>query len=289
MQIDKRHIAGCLISVALLGCGSTSDIDATAAHIAQTVCTKAYQCCTTMQLMNNDGAGTDEPSCESKTSSNFRGELQAIQHSQDAGRARYESDRVDACLANIQTMACGDLNMTNHLTGVPGCDTFVTPLVAVGGACSANYECIDGWCQVPQSSSGDGTCQPNAQSGQSCAASNCEAGLTCDPNGEVCVQPGANDATCTDDFQCQSNFCALPSSGSGGSGTCATPTASNGSCFYSSGCSAAGAGGRPSLATLSLLAGLLMLALARRRSAYKLGAGGHDGRKGEGEGEQRAE
>jgi hypothetical protein len=264
MQIDKSHVAGCLISVALLGCGKTSDIDATAARIAKTVCTKAYQCCTQMQLMNNDGAGTDEPSCESKTSSNFRGLLQAIQHSQDVGRATYESDRVDSCLANVQSMSCSDLNMTNHLAGVPGCDTFVTPLVAVGGACSDNYECIDGWCKVPQNSSGDGTCQPNAQSGQSCAASNCQPGLTCDPNGDVCVQPGANGATCTDNFQCTSSNCA--------SGTCAAPTSAN-TCFYSSGCSAAGPGGRPSLATLSLFGLLLMLALRRRRAGLARASG----------------
>lgn len=269
-----------LLAAAWSGCGGVHgiQIDQTSTDIAQTVCAQAYKCCSLDQLMSNDAAGTDaadcssdtaacERACEAKTKDNFRNVLSGIQSSVDQKRAQYDQSKVDDCLETIRSSTCGTLNMTNHLTGVPGCASFVTPLVPLGGACGNDYECIGGWCKPPLASSNsfDGVCTAFADVGQSCADGNCSPGLICDPKtndpaDDVCVQPGDTGAACSDPFDCKSGDCST----SGGSGlTCAAPTPSN-QCFYSSGCAAAGEG-RPSLAMLLLFAGFAGVALARAR------------------------
>ena len=156
------------------GCGGVSGIpvEATATRIANTVCPKAYQCCTADELaMNSGSAGTDVASCETNTKSNYELTLSTLQSSVDQKRATYHSSQVDTCLATIMNSDCTALNVTTHLTGIPGCESFTTPLVAVGGACSQNYECIDGWCNVPTNSTdGEGVCEGFVPLGQSCAA-----------------------------------------------------------------------------------------------------------------------
>ena len=263
------------------GCGQVHSIpiDQTATDIAQTVCTAAYRCCTLAQLVKNDNAGADagagvdcttdstpcEQACEADTAARFRSQLSTVQSSVDAKRAIYQQDKVDACLQTIRSSTCDTLNMTNHLAGVPGCDSFVTPLVAVGGDCTQSYECVGGWCN-------GGTCTAFMTVGQPCPSGgqSCASGLTCDTNGtsssadDTCVQPGATGATCTDPLQCQSLNC----SSSGGSGmTCQPPSSPPPAmCFYGGGCAAAGEG-RPGPATIVLLGLFVVVTLARVRRA----------------------
>ena len=167
--------------------------------------------------------------------------------------------------------------MTNHVAGIPGCESFTTPLVAVGGACSQDYECINGWCNVPTSSSyGDGVCAAFPPAGRSCAAA---GGPSCglnavrrtwwtpsDSSDDLCAVVSDIGGTCADDLQCESLNC----SSSGGTGmTCAaatTPPAAM--CFYASGCSAAG--GRPgALHVLLLFAGFAAVAFLRAGRARR--------------------
>jgi hypothetical protein len=268
-----RAIAASLVAVStsltalatLAGCGGVHGIPigSTATQIAQTVCPKAYQCCTLSQLSGNGQAGTDEASCETMTTSAFESDLETIQASQDQKRATFDNDKLQACLTTIRSASCDTLDMTNHLVGIPGCESFVDPLVAVGGACSQDYECIDGWCQQPADmSGGDGACRPHAQLGASCVTASCEPGLTCDlgASDDTCVRAGAIGATCTDLLQCASANCAIPAGAD--SGVCAAAT--DPQCFYASGCDAAG-GGRPGVGTALLLAAFVLTAMWRVR------------------------
>lgn len=258
-----------LLSAALLGCGGVDaiPIDKTAKDFADAICPKAYSCCTADQLVNNDAAGTSEAECKTLTAENFTNFLQGLQNSQSAKRSKYERAKVDACLQTIRSSDCATLNMTHHLSGVPGCDTFATPLVSVGGRCDSDYECINSYCKFPEDPDppGPGVCTAGAATGQSCTTSQCAAGLTCDPllvndaSDDICVAPAANGATCTDSYQCASGVCS--SSGSGGDMTCMADTSAK--CFYSSGCSVAG--GAPGLVALMLFGGLAAISVARKR------------------------
>jgi hypothetical protein len=260
------------LALAVAGCGGVSGIpiDQTATDIATTVCPKAWSCCTADQLSGNSAAGTSEADCEVQTKQSFVNQLSTLQRSVDQKRATYQSSKLDSCLATIKSSSCAALDVTNHLAGISGCATFTTPLVATGGACSQNYECVDGWCNVPMNSSnGDGVCAAFVGTGESCAAGggvSCGPGAVCDIEGTVddssddlCETVSDDGGACTDDLQCTSLNC----SSSGGAGmTCAAPTSPPAPmCFYASGCSATG--GRPGAGTLLLLAGFVLVAYLR--------------------------
>jgi hypothetical protein len=262
----------------LSGCGKVGGIpvDQTATRIANTICPKAWMCCTADQLSTNSAAGTSEQDCITQTTDSYKNQLSALQFSIDQKRASYQSSKLDACLMTIQTSDCATLDVTNHVAGIPGCESFTTPLVPLGGACSQDYECINGWCNVPTgSTNGEGACASFVGAGQSCAAA---GGPSCGPNAVCDVEGTPNDSSddlcaavsdiggsCADDLQCTSLNC----SSSGGSGmTCQAATTPPGAmCFYSSGCSEAG--GRPGPGTLLLFAGFAAVAFLRAGRARR--------------------
>jgi hypothetical protein len=249
--------AGAAVSAMLgvTGCGRVTPADpgegvalnAAPDEIAQTVCPKAYSCCSASELMGNDLAGTDEASCEVATAKSFSDQLSAVEDAQRAGRARYDGTRVAACLSTIRSSTCDALGTTNHLTGIPGCETFVVPLVGEGGDCVNDWECMVGRCN-------SGKCQAQPAVGEACADGHCATGAVCDPAG-MCVAKRADGDGCTEAAQCPSLQCT--------NGTCA-PRAH--ACFYSSGCAVAGGGPVSQLAAGVTLM-LLVVALAYRRPA----------------------
>jgi len=268
----RSMVSAGLLSAALLGCGGVDaiPIDKTAKDFADAICPKAYSCCTADQLASNDAAGKSEAECKTLTADNFTGLLQGLQNSQSAKRSKFQQDKVDACLQTIRSSDCATLNMTNRLSGVPGCDTFATPLVAVGGRCDNDYECINSYCKFPEDPDppGPGVCTAAATTGQSCTTGQCAAGLVCDPlpladaSDDICVAPAANGATCTDAYQCESGVCS--SSGSGAM-TCQPDTSAK--CFYASGCAVAG--GAPGLVALMLFGGFATVTVARKRRSRR--------------------
>jgi hypothetical protein len=258
----NTFLTGSVLAVAALGCGSVSGIpiEQTANEFAKTICPKAYECCTTAQLMNNDAAGTTEQECETKTAKQFRDYLQTMQDAENGKRAKYEQEQVDACLAALRTKVCSDLTMIRSLKGIPECDsTFATPLVALGGTCKQDFECIDSVCV-------QGVCAAGMSVGGSCVGdgNKCGQNLFCDPrdgsidNDSVCVVEQDNGATCVDNFECKSRSCVAPAAG--GAKVCTAPASQ---CFYGGGCSAAG--GRPGAAALLIMAAFAAVALFRSR------------------------
>ena len=276
--ISTAACAGLVVLVGSPGCGGVSGIpvDQTASRIANTICPKAWMCCTADQLAGNSAAGTSEQDCITQTTTSYQNQLSTLQLSVNQKRASYQSSKLDACLMTISDSDCATLDVTNHVAGIPGCESFTTPLVPVGGACSQDYECINGWCNVPTSSSyGDGVCAAFLPAGQSCAAAggpSCGPNAVCDVEGtlsdssdDLCAAVSAIGGSCADDLQCTSLNCST----SGGSAmTCAaatTPPAAM--CFYASGCSAAG--GRPGAGTLLLFAGFAAVAFLRAGRARR--------------------
>jgi hypothetical protein len=257
-----------LLGLALGGCGEVHNIpvDQTAEDLAAAVCTKAYDCCSQEQLMGNmDLTGATEGECEVKSADNFRGTLQGVQFSVDKKRSVYLADKVEACLKTLRGSNCETLNMTNHLAGVPSCDSFASPLVKVGGACNNDYECVDSWCKPPpQGTGGDGTCAAFAAADMSCAddqQARCGHGSICDLERDRCVHLGEAGDACATMYDCKSLMCT--SQGQGSEMTCAAPPAPGPMCFYASGCSTAG--GRPGPVTIVLLTLFAALAIARTR------------------------
>jgi hypothetical protein len=271
-------LVGLVGVVGLPGCGAVSGIpiDQTATRIANAICPKAWMCCTADQLMSNSAAGTSEQDCVTQTTDNYKNQLSGLQLSVDQKRASYQSSKLDTCLMTISDSDCATLDVTNHIAGIPGCESFTTPLVPAGGACSQNYECVDGWCNVPSSSTnGEGVCAAFLVAGQSCATAggpSCGPKAVCDIEGtpsdssdDLCASVSDIGGTCADDLQCTTLNCS-PSGGSGM--TCEAATSPPGAmCFYSSGCSEAG--GRPGPGTLLLFAGFATIAFLRAKRARR--------------------
>jgi len=228
----------------------------TAAEVAQTICSKAYLCCSAAQLMGNDMAGTTEAECESKTATSYQNQIATISASEEKGRAIYQPQLLMACLTTIRTSSCTELSTTNHVAGVAGCESFATPLVMVGGACGHDWECVDGWCEHPAMTSGDGTCRALVGEGQDCTTDHCAKGTACSGATKTCVASHAAGAPCSSAATCASGVCDVAS------GTCGPPAAT--ACFYSTGCHVGGGG--PGAGALALLATALLLALRRSRA-----------------------
>jgi hypothetical protein len=273
---------GVLVATSFLGglpgCGNVGGIpvDQTATRIANTICPKAWMCCTGDQLSSNSAAGISEQDCITQTTASYKSQLSTLQFSVDQKRASYQSSKLDACLMTIQTSDCTALDVTNHVAGIPGCESFTTPLVAVGGACSQDYECINGWCNVPTTSNnGEGVCAAFVPAGGSCAVAggaSCGPSSVCDVEGtpddssdDLCAAVSDIGGTCADDLQCTSLNCT--SSGGSGMMCAAATTPPPAMCFYSSGCSEAG--GRPGAGTLLLFAGFAAIAFLRAGRARR--------------------
>jgi hypothetical protein len=208
--------------------------------LAQAICPKAYDCCMAKQLMGNANAGTDVTSCETKTEAALTQEVSGIEASERKGRVSYDGVKVQACIDYLSatTTTCDDLDTTFHLAGIPACASFLEPEVAVGGGCTNDFECVDGFCDATGVAAGaDGACRVLGKAGDGCAhMGRCEPGLTCDPTDTTCRMPPP----------------------------AATPAAPM--CFYSTACSYAG-GDRGAGTVLGALALLIALATRRRRRA----------------------
>jgi hypothetical protein len=260
----KRH-ATVAAALALLACDKKSDgpgvsLEAAPAELAKAICPKAYTCCTPMQLMSNDLAGTTESSCEIKTAQGFKQNLEGLQGSIKKDRVRYDGVKMADCLVLIRSSSCEQLNRTNHFTGI-GCPAYIEPLVAPGGACGGDVECIEGTCDKAAGAS-EGVCKPLPRAGESCAGIRCAKGFLCNGGTKQCEPELAEGAACMGGGQCTSGNCASPD---GGPPICAPPTADK--CFYSSACSY----GRGQWSGGMALALAGAVALAARRTRRRLG------------------
>jgi hypothetical protein len=265
----KIGVFGALVAIAAAGCNKEEDtsggvsMEAAPAELAKAICPKAYTCCVQSQLMGNDQAGTDEASCEAKTTTGFRNNLNGLKHSIDKKRSRYLGDKMEACITFIRSATCERLNRTNHFSGLE-CEPWIEPLVAVGGTCGNDYECVASFCAKAEKAA-EGTCKPWPAAGESCATVSCGKGLVCDEN-KTCKAALPEGAACTTPFECGSGNCSAPFGGAPKS--CAPPTADK--CFYSSAC-AYGRSGRPPAALL-FLAALAIGAIMRRKKKDAAGA-----------------
>jgi hypothetical protein len=242
MRSTTRLAIASALSLPLFACGGAVQPEPgvspknAPALLAPAICAQAYRCCSMPQLMGNANAGADMATCEMKTQTALTQEVSAIESSERKGRVNYDGLKVQACIAYLTAMdtQCSDLNMTFHLSGVPACSSFLEPKVAVGGGCTNDFECVDGFCDTTGVAAGaDGTCRALAKTGESCAnMGRCEPGLNCDATAMTCMAPPP--AT--------------------------TPPAAM--CFYSSACSYAG-GDRGAGSVLGV--GVLLLAVMSRK------------------------
>jgi hypothetical protein len=191
-----------------------------------------------------------EASCEHSTrcgffpdiatckSSSMGGGTEPLIAAVNAGRIRYDGKAAKECLDGVRDMGC---NISDQTAGIQAaCVSTFKGIVAVGGACSMDEECLSGEChasdcskdccpgtcaqaetQIPVGGdcSADGSCVQGAYCQESNAGATCVARIK---EGEACVL-SARDAPCVEGAYCTG-------SGSGSAGTCRIAPAEGETC-----------------------------------------------------------
>jgi hypothetical protein len=125
-------------------------------------CEKMQTCCTDDEKLHNSLASSRE-FCESMLTNVRKGlatiQAERIVRSIDEGRAAYRPENIDACLARLGGLSCGDARASRELA----CEEVIQALVPIDGTCatSSHYECIDGYCAA-------GTCAGRKADGAAC-------------------------------------------------------------------------------------------------------------------------
>jgi hypothetical protein len=226
---------GIIVLGLVFGCGGGGSggvpLDNLGIALGEASCEKTFECCNATEIMEEfDGVEvngqpiTTEAQCEAFVGGLATGFLvPGLKASVEAGRAEYDGDAAAACMAVLREASCSTFSMEDAivLEGT-GCEQFIIPKVAQGGACTQDYECTTDNCvgatTEPGGASTDGACQPKNTAGQTCMFDSCADGLFCgfDPNTSMstCQALKADGMTCSGDDECTSDNCE---------GTCMTP------------------------------------------------------------------
>jgi len=242
------------------GCGKDkSETDEMAEKLAAAYCDAVYACCEARDLAM-DPSGPDRASCEKHNTSSFGGYLGNVARAEKKGRARINRDMVDACAAALRAASCADLK-DNGADPTPACDDLTEPLVAAGGACLIDEECVGGGCQGADGDH-EGVCVPFAATDGDCKAAPCGQGLYCQPGSDLCKPKKADGEACNLNLECATGGCNGKDADAGTAGTCGKKGGEASTCFLTEGCSATGV--RP-VAALPVALLVLAVVLGRRK------------------------
>ena len=167
-------------AMSFVACRDKWDVKNYAENLAEAQCAKIYDCCTQteVQAVEQESYGNDQDDCEDETSDVLNFKENQIEEGVDDGRLEYHGDVLERCLANYAALSCTDLKQKATATAAE-CDGVLVPLVATGGECEIDEECIDGHCQFANEDDEEGVCQPFAAQGAACADTTCGPGTYC--------------------------------------------------------------------------------------------------------------
>lgn len=208
------------------GGGAPVPLSSLAQELAESSCAKMFECCTEAEIMMQFEGIDPPPSTEAECATTLAGFLTigtaTWMESVSAGRLAYHDDLAGDCLAVVDALTCDAYagGLTEEPAGAMACDQMLEPLVADGGACSQNLECINGYCEGATSDS-DGVCTVLPELGEECDF-DCAEGLYCEfGSPSTCVAEKADGAECTRDDECE-NDCVGADPSMGTAGTCGT-------------------------------------------------------------------
>jgi hypothetical protein len=249
-----RAAMGLGLVTALAACGSGgggyggSDapvpVEQSTAPWAQTICQQNFKCASKADIGDNNMAG-----CLQVDTMVWQSLATSVKADEAKGRVSYDPAAMGMCLSTLYHETCDQ--WTAGLTHDVWCREAFTPMVAVGGACQSDVECIGGSCKGADLSKMppvEGVCAARVADGAACAIGDmCSISKYCDGTAMMCVAVKAGGTACDSDEQCASQHCNPDTSVCSGYQGCAVAPTRGGT-------------------ILSLLAvGLLVSAAARRR------------------------
>lgn len=173
--------------------------------VADVVCRKRVECCE-----------TDYAQCLVEVNAALESIYPELDAAEAAGSAELDCDAFDTCAEAIQAADCAEWPaQVGGLGQLPvdeaSCRRMVEPLLSPAEECSANYECVDGFCW-----SEDGQCHPFAEEDAECGDG---VEQLCDLSSMFCNEAGRcqlrleNGVSCNDDAACASGVCESEASG----------------------------------------------------------------------------
>jgi hypothetical protein len=186
--------------LASAGCGSSDDIELAdlPRELAEATCAKAFDCCPQDSAMEFPS----EEQCVTTLQGFASFLVVGIQQSEQAGRARYDGARASECMDVIRGLDC-----TQFRAEELPCDDFIVPLVAAGGECDQDFDCVTGYCSYDFDAD-IGTCATLPGLGQACDF-DCAQGSYCEFSTSTCEAAKADGAECFDDEECLNYYCDL--------------------------------------------------------------------------------
>jgi hypothetical protein len=142
-------------------------LDAAPMTVGEIVCEKVFACCTAAERAGSQFLGSQQ-GCAVSVGVLLGSLLSAPETSIQKGRVVYDATALAGCLRAYMMQTCDQARTSGGLTAFRNCK-FVTPKVAVGGACQQHYECVNGWCSGVSGAT-EGTCVAKVASGQPCAS-----------------------------------------------------------------------------------------------------------------------
>jgi hypothetical protein len=186
-----------------MGCGGDGGNDDIAladlsGELAKVVCEKEFDCCP----QDSAATYTSEAQCITEVQGLLSFFTAVFGESEQAGRVRYDSARAGECMDVIRGLDCTIVGGEDL-----GCDDFIVPLVAAGGECDQDMECVTGYCSYDFETD-IGTCATLPGLGQACDF-DCAQGSYCDFGTSTCEAAKADGAECFDDEECLNYYCDL--------------------------------------------------------------------------------
>jgi hypothetical protein len=131
----------------------------------------------------------------------------ALLEGAEQGRLVLDEEAARACVEALRGKSCREYADEASRHDLLPCPSIVEPRVALGQPCSRSFECISGSCDS-EATGVPGKCRPMPGPGEPCPLLNCPAGYFCPFDSQVCSPVLANDAECSEDAQCASNYCS---------------------------------------------------------------------------------
>ncbi|MBI5511614.1 MAG: hypothetical protein HY903_22895 [Deltaproteobacteria bacterium] len=243
-----------VLPIALLAACGDSDVELEDLPdaVAETLCKKAYECCTADEVVASQQTGYTSSSaeCPAKMASGLQGTKTNIERGEKRDRLVYHGDRLRECLDAYATLSCDALKSA-ATSRLPVCDGYLEPKVTPGGACDYDDECIGGSCEG-ESGDAEGVCVAFVAAAAACGTAPCGDGLYCSGT-DVCMQKKADGEACGANYECLTGGCNGNDPNQGVLGTCGRMGGEATACFLTKGCAAGGASLAPAACAVALL------------------------------------
>jgi len=192
MRKQNWKVAGFVLLGTLAACGGDGGAVPLAdlpPKLADSLC-KAYQNCYG-DIFNLFLGGTD---CSAVTLQRIdNGSFPLLQGKIAQGTVRYDETKAQACLDSLSARSCAQMLERDS----PECLAALDGTVAIGSACDLDEECKGEALCKSSNATCPGQCAALLVAGQGCAKdSDCQSGLQCSKETQLCVEPAGADQTC---------------------------------------------------------------------------------------------